>query len=80
MACTFLLLFLIMVPYIFLFLSSDQFIVKTSDAPHSNTILVLGAGVKLDGNPSKVLEDRLISAFLLYKIFSPDKYIESDEM
>ena len=77
MAFLLILLFLITGLYILLIFSMERFILQSSKVPHANTILVLGAGVKPDGTPSKVLEDRLITVIILYRRFSPKTFILS---
>ena len=46
---------------------------------HPDAILVLGAGVRPDGSPSNMLEDRLLTALKLYELEICDKILVSGD-
>ncbi len=62
-------------------LNAKNKIVAASEAYEYNAdcILVLGAGVKADGTPSNMLEDRLLTAIELYKNGSASKLLMSGD-
>lgn len=43
------------------------YLCDTENAPLCDAVMVLGASVYSDGTPSKILEDRLLNAYSLYK-------------
>jgi len=63
--------------YAFIFKYHDQWISSISRIPRSDCLLVLGAGVEKNNQPSPILEDRLISATKYVKIFNPKHIILS---
>ena len=52
----------------------NPWIASISRIPHSDWLLVLGAGLENDNQPTPILEDRLISTVMYVKTFNP-KYI-----
>ena len=50
---------------------SSKWIFKFSAVPQKNFLLILGAGVNKNGQPSKILEDRLVSAAKYAHKFDP---------
>ncbi|AYE34375.1 SanA/YdcF family protein [Clostridium septicum] len=54
----------------------DKYIVKLEDLPRDiDSIIVLGAGVKNDGEPSDILIDRLETALKIYKEDKSDTFV-----
>ena len=47
--------------------TEDKILNKDSSLPTADCILILGCGVKADGTPSNMLEDRLLTGIELYK-------------
>jgi len=60
--------------YAFILKYHSQWISSISCIPRSDFLLVLGAGVEKNNQPSQILEDRLISAVKYTRNFNP-KYI-----
>ena len=63
--------------YAFIFKYHDQWISSISRIPRSDCLLVLGAGVEKNNQPSPILEDRLISATKYIRNFNPKHIILS---
>ena len=62
--------------------STENRIISAEEADGKNDadcIIVLGAGVRDDGTPSHMLEDRLLTAISLYEIGSAPKIIMSGD-
>lgn len=64
-----------------IYLSTKDFIYSASDVnfPDADCILVLGAGVREDGSPSNMLEDRIITGIELYENGKCDTLIMSGD-
>lgn len=53
---------------IYVYTQGKKYIMSSIDtAPHAEVAIILGAGVSLNGTPSSVLEDRVLTAIDLYK-------------
>ncbi len=66
---------------IYLLLYTDKYIVSVPDLDEEgyDCILVLGAGIKDDGTPSDMLQDRLTTAVGLYKLGYSDTLLLSGD-
>jgi len=69
--------FLLLVFYAFIFLFYNKHIFTITRIPKSSWLLVLGAGVEKNNQPSPILKDRLISAQKYIKKFNPKHIILS---
>ncbi len=65
----------------FVMLSVQQRILNTDKTASlaADCILILGAGVKADGTPSDMLEDRLLQGIALYELGSAEKLLVSGD-
>ena len=65
----------------FVMLSVQQHILSTDKTASlaADCILILGAGVKADGTPSDMLEDRLLQGIALYELGSAEKLLVSGD-
>ena len=66
----------------FVIASSGNSIISSTDAEYfegTDCILVLGAGVRADGSPSHMLEDRLLTAIKLYENGAAPKILMSGD-
>jgi len=65
----------------FVMLSVQQRILSTDKTASlaADCILILGAGVKADGTPSDMLEDRLLQGIALYELGSAEKLLVSGD-
>ena len=66
----------------FVIASSGDSIISSTDAEYfegADCILVLGAGVRADGSPSHMLEDRLLTAIKLYENGAAPKILMSGD-
>ena len=59
--------------------TEDKILNKDSSFPTADCILVLGCGVKADGTPSNMLEDRLLTGIELYKQGAAPKLLMSGD-
>jgi len=59
--------------------SARPYIKAFADLPHAQAAIVLGAGVRPDGSPSAMLEDRLTTGVALYKAGIVKKLILSGD-
>ncbi len=63
--------------YVFILIYHNQWISNISFIPRSDWLLVLGAGLEINDQPSPILEDRLISVIKYARKFNPKHIILS---
>ncbi len=67
---------LFLLPFFIIFFYSHQFIIKNDGlVPKTDMVMILGAGVLKNGDPSPILAERISEAIILYKTHKVSKIL-----